>query len=622
MPDIETSAKKMTLKDKAVVTGWAFKLAWGYNRTVLLGWLFLSGALSVFPALALLANRRVLSQLNTFLATGTGTFADIVAPLLVLGALLIVIGLSSRINDDFVNMMVYEHYYMAIQSVLMDAIHRVKMSDLLKRETYDKYLFAASRGGSLSGVIASLCLLAGKLVGIVSLLAVAASLSWPVFIVSVVYIVVIVLINLRFTEGTRGNANKRARDQRHADYLAGMPEAPGIAKEIRIFDNTETVIHQWRRLNGEVVKDEVKRRTLVQIKDAISNGLFYVFLAVILVITLFKVAAGDITTAVYLVLYTLCMNLFGSVSGLAGQLLEWDYSLFALHKQYDFVKTTPLQDPADDDGKADAPLDAETVYEVKNLSFAYNDNAPLVLNDVSFFVRKGDVVALVGENGSGKTTLIKLLIHLYAPRAGTIKLFGRLFDEYKSDFLRRHIGVFFQDFEVFHHTFRENVGFGDVEHIADMDRILQAIDKGGARKLIDQLPFGLETLFNKEVDPSGVNLSGGERQRVGSARAHMSDRDVLIFDEPASALDPIAEMEQFEGIRQKVKGRTAILISHRVGFARLADKIIMMDKGHIAETGTHEELMAKGGLYAYFFHEQAQWYEKGTHSAGTAGDMP
>ena len=162
---------------------------------------------------------------------------------------------------------------------------------------------------------------------------------------------------------------------------------------------------------------------------------------------------------------------------------------------------------------------------------------------------------------------------------------------------------------LFHASLRENVGYGDLKNIENREKITEALRKGGGMKLLERLPEGMETWLLKKVKKGSVNLSGGEQQKVAVSRAHMSDKDVLIFDEPASALDPIAEMEQFSAIQEKIQGRTAILISHRVGFARLADRIFVMDQGKLAEVGTHEELMEKQGIYLEFFQSQAEWYD-------------
>jgi ATP-binding cassette subfamily B protein len=205
---------------------------------------------------------------------------------------------------------------------------------------------------------------------------------------------------------------------------------------------------------------------------------------------------------------------------------------------------------------------------------------------------------------------------MYKPDSGTVKVFGRPFDEYGKDFLRKKIGVFFQNFYIFHSPLRENVGIGAVEDMEDETKIREAIKRGGAEKIVANLPQGIDTLLGRFQDPSGTELSGGEKQRVASSRTHMSNRDVLIFDEPASMLDPIAEMEQYSNIQRLLDGRTAILISHRVGFARTADKIIMLDGGKIVEIGSHDELMALDGLYARFFNEQAQWYDTSDISKG------
>lgn len=162
-------------------------------------------------------------------------------------------------------------------------------------------------------------------------------------------------------------------------------------------------------------------------------------------------------------------------------------------------------------------------------------------------------MALVGENGSGKSTLVQVLMGVYQPTSGSVSHTGT-------------IGTFFQDFFILHKSVRENIGMGNVDHIDDRQMVEEAIRKGGAEKLVARLPRQMDTLLRKEVYPEGIELSGGERQKIGIARASMGYHDILILDEPASALDPIAELEQFRRIRDNLEGNTAILISHRIGF--------------------------------------------------------
>jgi ATP-binding cassette subfamily B protein len=201
------------------------------------------------------------------------------------------------------------------------------------------------------------------------------------------------------------------------------------------------------------------------------------------------------------------------------------------------------------------------------------------------------------------------LLQLYRPQTGSVYFYGTDYNGLGNDFLRNRIGAFFQDYYLFHVSIAENVGYGDVDNVFNADKVNAAIEKGGAANVVVKAPYGADTFVAKRVNKDATDFSGGERQKIAVSRAHMSDKDILIFDEPASMLDPISELEQFMNIKEKIEGSTAILISHRVGFARLADRIILMDKGVVAEVGTHDELMAKEGLYAKFFNEQAQWYQ-------------
>lgn len=228
---------------------------------------------------------------------------------------------------------------------------------------------------------------------------------------------------------------------------------------------------------------------------------------------------------------------------------------------------------------------------------------------MSFEIKKGEVIALVGTNGSGKSTLTKLLLGIFEPDAGEMFFYGVNYKNITIHTLRKYVGTFFQNFFIFHHSIRENIGYGDLKNIEDEQKIYDALKKGGAIDIVKRMPKGIDSTLKRDVEKSGVILSGGESQRIAVSRTHMSDKEVLIFDEPATMLDPVAEMKQFMNIKQSLKGRTAILISHRIGFARLADRILMVENGKIVESGTHEELISKNSVYAHFFNEQARWYK-------------
>lgn len=245
--------------------------------------------------------------------------------------------------------------------------------------------------------------------------------------------------------------------------------------------------------------------------------------------------------------------------------------------------------------------------ELRNVSFGYNDKDGNILNNISMVIKSCSKTAIVGYNGAGKTTLIKLIMRLYDPDAGEILLDGVNIKEYDVEEYRRKIGTVFQDFKIFAATVKENVLLDFAENGKDSE-VISAIEKSGFDDRLVTLTDGLETNLTTEFEDNGVNLSGGEGQNLAVARVFYKDANLIILDEPSSALDPIAEYHLNKSMLTAAENKSVVFISHRLSTTRIADRIYMLEKGRIIETGSHAELLAIGGKYSQMWRVQAGQY--------------
>lgn len=680
-----------SIRERVSAVVWAFGMAWRINGRLLAVMLALVVALSVLPAISLSFNRAAIAQLSTYIATGAGSFDEVLPVLVRYGLILAFITLSTRVNSDFVGTLMTNAYGYGMQEHLMDAIHRSDVLTLMRRNVNEDFNYIVRQSQALTRLISSICAIGGKVASTASLLVVAWTLSRPVFFITAVYVVVVVGLSATFSKGTRFSYPVFRKAEVKAQFLQNMPAESNIAKEVRVYGCADAVVSSWRAAFDERMNLALARIKSTEVRSFVMGAVFYAFLAVVMVYLLALLAQARSAPDVFLTTFTLCTSLFATMSTLTRDLINFDESLFAMEQQRGLLKGAqavenaarteraraaegtegariaegaeayvaegaegprvaegtaeepavehvaegmpgepaarraaegmpekpPAGRAADGAASASSPSSAsgesDIVFSARDVVFSYNGRKR-DLDGVTLDVRRGEVVALIGENGSGKSTLVKLLIGVFAPDSGTLLFNGRPYSTYAPDVISKRIGVFFQDFYLFHHTLGENIAYGNVESMGRDDEVWEAVRRGGATHVVEKLPQGLDTLVRKRIDKDGVEFSGGEKQLIATARAYMGDKDVLVFDEPASMLDPLAEIDQFRAIRSRIGGKTGILISHRVGFARLADRIVMMDAGRVAEAGTHEELMAKDGLYARFFREQAQWYEQ-------AGDL-
>ena len=403
--------------------------------------------------------------------------------------------------------------------------------------------------------------------------------------------------------------NKRAPEARQLNYLEYVMGNDEHAKEVKLFGLGPMLLGRYRTLAERLFAEDRRlavRRTAWGFSLSLLSTLsFYGCYALIAVATVKgRLSLGDMT--LYLVAFRQGQQSFQSILSAVGGMYE---DTLYMSNLFEFlaIPVGQTQPALGADGKAPALL-AEQGIRFENVGFRYPGAETFALRGINLFIPRGQSLALVGENGAGKTTFIKLLTRLYQPTEGRVLLDGRDLATWDEVDLRRRVGVIFQDFAQYYFVLRENVGVGSIEHLDDKDRIESAIERGGARELVAQLSGGLDTQLGRWF-LGGVELSGGQWQKVALARAFMrQEADILVLDEPTAALDAAAEHAVFQRFRILSEGRTTIVISHRFPTVRMADRILVIEKGEVVEQGSHAELVAAHGRYARLFALQAEGY--------------
>ena len=397
----------------------------------------------------------------------------------------------------------------------------------------------------------------------------------------------------------------RTPERRQLDYIRYLGSSVETAKEVKLFGLNAFLVDRFKIFADRTYADNrrlaIRRAAWGTLFATLASCAYYLAYALIVWRTVqggFSI--GDLTflSGSFLRLRGLLEGLLLGFSQIAGQALY-------LEDLFSFFAVRPSIASPPDPRPFPQPLRSGIVFE--NVGFRYPDSSRWAVRYLSLTLRVGEVVALVGENGAGKTTIVKLLARLYDPTEGRILLDGYDLREYDLTDLRRHIGVIFQDFVRFHFTAGENIGAGQIEAADDRSRIHQAAERSLADRIIQRLPQGYDQPLGKRFH-EGADLSGGEWQKIAIARAYMRDADVLILDEPTAALDARSEYEVFQRFRDLSLGKTAILISHRFSTVRMADRILVLEDGHVVESGSHEELVTSGGRYAELFELQASGY--------------
>ncbi|UCJ08952.1 ABC transporter ATP-binding protein/permease [Chitinophaga pendula] len=394
-------------------------------------------------------------------------------------------------------------------------------------------------------------------------------------------------------------------ERRELDYIRYLGASDESAREVKIFDLSSFLINRFKQLSEKFYQASrslsIQRSVWGTVFSMLGSAGYYgAYIYIILRTVSGHLSIGDLTflTGSFRQLSTL-------LEGILTRFTYVSQGAIYLKDLFEFFEIKPHIQPPTTPRPFPNPIQQGITFE--NVGFKYRNAEKWANRHLSFTLHAGEKLALVGENGAGKTTLVKLLARLYDPTEGRILLDGHDLREYDLTELRKQVGIIFQDFLRYQMTMANNIAVGDIGDKEDRPRIVSAARQSLADQLAARLPQHYDQMLGKRFN-NGVELSGGEWQKIALARAYMKDAQLLILDEPTAALDARAEYDVFLRFADLTKGKTSVLISHRFSTVRMADRILVLDKGTLAEIGSHEELLAQDGTYAALFHLQAQGY--------------
>ena len=408
-----------------------------------------------------------------------------------------------------------------------------------------------------------------------------------------------------FNDRSYALSRRQTPQRRELDYMRYIGASDETAKEVKLFDLSDFLINRFKTLANRFYTDNKKlaisRSTWGTFFAMLGSAGYYgAYLFIIL-----KAISGSITIGDLTFLAGSFRQLRSLLEGILIRFTSVSQGAVYLTDFFDFFTIQPnITQPAKPH-PFPSPVKQGFVFE--NVGFKYSNSTKWANRHLSFTLHPHEKLALVGENGAGKTTLVKLLARLYDPTEGRILLDGIDLREYNLNELRINIGVIFQDFIRYQMSVAQNIAVGHIQEQNERPLIVSSAEQSLAHQMIETLPEKYDQALGRRFN-QGIELSGGEWQKIALARAYMKDAQLLILDEPTAALDARAEYEVFQRFADLTKGKMAVLISHRFSTVRMADRILVLDKGQLLEIGSHEELLAKNGRYAELFHLQARGY--------------
>lgn len=600
MKEEKQKKEKLTMKRTLANDWYALKLGFAYSKPLVIH-TFIMVTLGYFEWVFFDAifMREIVNGLDQNVG-----FTRIFTFILICGAFFALTNLHGNYAENVVVPLEMTRLYGGIYKQLYKKAKNVELRCYEDAEFYNKYTMAMDGADEkMYRIISSFC-------GIFSGGFATVAVFYFMFQIdhyAVLFIICPLLGNFVFGNIKNKYEFKRYQEQAPNDkvlnYVNRTMYLPDFAKEVRLSNIFNLLKQQYH--------DATVRNVKIAKKYAFANAhmnfwritftFTAIFEGVLLYATYRHAVTGSITLAQLTVMSSLMVAMTWILIHLFENIMDIMKSGLFINNLRGFLEYEETI-PEDLDGKIPEGFES---LEFDQVCFAYKEEE--IIKNLSFTIRKGEIAALVGHNGAGKTTIIKLLLRLYDPTKGVIRLNGVDIREYNLHAYRELFATTFQDFSIFGMTIKENVLMGRT-YEKDDEVVKRALKRAGVLDKVESLPKGIDTMMTKEFEEDGAVLSGGESQKIAVARTFAMESPVKIFDEPSSALDPIAEYELFKNIMKEGKEHTMLFISHRLSSVKSCDKVFMLEKGTLVEEGSHEELMKLGGSYAYMYKKQAMNY--------------
>lgn len=573
---------------------YVFKLLSGLKIKLLVGSAIICVINAILPYLSMINTQEIINYIQ--IGESMSVIKQRLIIFLVLGIISII---SSNLYSYF--MTKYKEYlYLELNKKFLKETFKFDLQDYENPSVYDMIQRAEQEIGQRPYSVAiSFLAIIGQVVNLVS--AFVILITWHPFLVFG-FIILSVVASKYFTSISKNEYNvlmNRTNYERKSWYIAHLLIKDEYIKEVKLFDLSNYLLENFKKLRGRFYNEN-----LTILKKQITFSQCYQLFNYL--VTFCIVCLAIYESSIGLVLVGTTMTYINTTSKIETAIKSLVSSLFSIYKDSLYIENIKMFfDYESMCENGDIIIDKIDTIEFKNVSFIYPNRSEYALKNISFKIKKGDILAIVGENGSGKTTLIKLLNGLYDNYVGNILINDTEMRKINKESLRKCLATLFQDYNKYQFTIMENVGFGAIENLNNKEMIKNSSKKGGAIDFINRLPNQYEQQVGYWFE-GGTQLSGGQWQKLGLSRLFMKDSDCFILDEPTASLDPFSELEIFKQLYKNSKDKINIIITHRFINVNFTNKIIVIKNGTIVEQGTHEELINKKGFYSDMYMIQSK----------------